>query len=216
MAAVPIQLEPSPIRKGAVTRDAVLREAMDLASVKGLEGLTIGILSETLGLSKSGLFAHFGSKEELQLSTVQAARKVFQEQVLSPSLAAPKGLRRLCSVLDAWLDYAEREVFRGGCFFASVSAEFDSRPGPVKDLVATCMVDWRDTLAQLVREAKASGELNRSADPQQLAFEFNALALGANGAFQLYGDPRVFTQARKAIRERLKGFASPGSRFHPL
>ncbi len=216
MSAIPLLVDPSRTRKGAITREAVLREAMDLASVKGLEGLTIGSLSEALGLSKSGLFAHFGSKEELQLSTVQAARKVFLEQVLSPGLGAPKGLRRLCSVLDAWLDYAEREVFRGGCFFASVSAEFDSRPGPVKEIVAACMVEWRETLSRLVREAKEAGELSRSADPRQLAFEFNSLAMGANGAFQLHGESQVFPQARKAIRERLKGFAAPGSRFHPL
>lgn len=209
-------LIPLPPGKGALTRQAILQEAMDLASVKGLEGLAISSLAEATGLSKSGLFAHFGSKEELQLATVQAARAVFKEQVFALALAAPRGLKRLCAVLAAWMDYAEREMFRGGCFFAAVSVEFDSRPGPVKDLVAACMGDWRDSLARLVAEAKDSGELSRSADADQLAFEFGALALGANGAFQLHRDHRSFAMARRAIKERLKVFAAPGTRLSSL
>lgn len=202
--------------KGALTRQSILQEAMDLASVKGLEGLAISSLAEATGLSKSGLFAHFGSKEELQLATVQAARAVFKEHVFAPALAAPRGLKRLCAVIVAWIDYAEREMFRGGCFFAAVSVEFDSRPGPVKDLVAACMSDWRASLARMVSEAKESGELSRAADPEQLAFEFLALALGANGAFQLHRDHRSFAMARRAIKERLKVFAAPGTRFPQL
>ncbi|GLH74686.1 TetR family transcriptional regulator [Geothrix limicola] len=214
--AVSKPILPLPAGKGALTRQAILQEAMDLASVKGLEGLTIGSLAEATGLSKSGLFAHFGSKEELQLATIQAARGVFQEQVFVPALRAPRGLRRLCAVLAGWLDYAEREMFRGGCFFASVSVEFDSRPGPVKDLVAANMNVWRESLARLVAEAKEAGELSRGADPEQLAFEFGALALGANNAFQLHRDHRSFAMARRAIKERLKAFAAPGTRFPPL
>jgi len=212
----PSPLAPLPVNKGALTRQAILQEAMDLASVSGLEGLTIGSLAEATGLSKSGLFAHFGSKEELQLATVQAARTLFIEQIFAPALAAPRGLKRLCAALAAWLNYAEREMFRGGCFFAAVSVEFDSRPGPVKELVVACMQDWRDSLARLVAEARESGELSRGADPEQLAFEFGALAIGANGAFQLHRDHRSFTMARRAIKERLKTFAAPGTRLPPL
>jgi AcrR family transcriptional regulator len=212
-AKVAIPLSPG---KGAATRQAILQEAMDLASVAGLEGLTIGSLAEATGMSKSGLFAHFGSKEELQLATVQAARVVFQERVFLPALKAPRGLKRLCAVVAAWIDYAEREMFRGGCFFASVSVEFDSRPGPVKDLVAACMSDWRDVLARLVREAKDTGELSRGADPDQLAFEFGALALGANGVYQLHRDHHSFTMARRAIKDRLKIYSAPGARLSPL
>jgi AcrR family transcriptional regulator len=185
---------------------------MDLASVSGLEGLTIGSLAHSTGLSKSGLFAHFGSKEELQLATIQGAREVFQAKVFTPGLKAPRGLRRLCAVLSGWMDFAEREMFRGGCFFANVSVEFDSRSGPVRDLVAATMNVWRDSLTRLVAEAKDSGELTRSTDPEQLAFEFLALALGANGAFQLHRDHRSFTMARRAIKERLKVYAAPGTR----
>lgn len=189
---------------------------MNLASVNGLEGLTIGSLAEATGMSKSGLFAHFGSKEELQLATVQAARTVFQERVLQPGLTSPRGLRRLCAVLAAWMDYAEREMFRGGCFFASTSVEFDGRPGPVRDLLAVCMLDWRSTLARLAREAKEAGELSKGADPEQLAFEFYALAFGANGIYQLHRDHRAFTMARRAIKERLRAFSAPNTRFSPL
>lgn len=209
----PEPLVPHPAHKGALTRQAILQEAMDLASVNGLEGLTIGSLAEATNLSKSGLFAHFGSKEELQLATVQAARAVFIEQVLGPALTAPRGVKRLCAVLAAWLDYSEREMFRGGCFFAAVSVEFDSRQGPVRDMVTVCMDDWRTSLARLVREARECGELSRGADPEQLAFEFGALALGANGAFQLHRDHRSFAMARRAIKERLKVFATPGLRI---
>ena len=209
-------LVPLPPGKGALTRQAILQEAMDLASMNGLEGLTIGSLAEATKLSKSGLFAHFGSKEDLQLATIQAARAVFVEQVFAPAVKAPRGLKRLCAALAAWLDYAEREMFRGGCFFAAVSVEFDSRPGPVKDLVAACMSDWRSSLARMITEAKESGELSRSADPEQLAFEFLALALGANGAFQLHRDHRSFTMARRAIKDRLKAFAAPGTRLPVL
>jgi AcrR family transcriptional regulator len=215
-AASPKAIVPLSAGKGAATRQSILQEAMDLASVSGLEGLTIGSLAEATGLSKSGLFAHFGSKEELQLATIQAARTVFQDQVFVPALESPRGLRRLCAVAASWLDYAEREMFRGGCFFAAVSVEFDSRPGPVKDLVAACMTTWRESLSRLAREAKETGELSRAADPEQLAFEFLALALWANGAYQLHRDPRAFDMARRAIRERLKGFSAAGTRFSPL
>lgn len=206
----------APSSKGKLTRQAILEKAMDLASVQGLEGLTIGTLAIALGMSKSGLFAHFGSKEELQLATVEAASEVFSNQVLKVGLLAPKGLGRLCAVCAAWLDYAEREVFRGGCFFASASLEFDSRPGPVRDRVAGTLGDWLATLRRLAAEAKAMGHLSGDADPDQLAFEFNALAAGANGAYQLHGNKAVFAQARRAIRDRLKTYAKPGSRFAPL
>lgn len=202
--------------KGALTRRAILGKAMDLASVQGLEGLTIGTLADALGMSKSGLFAHFGSKEELQIATVDAATEVFSREVLKVGLTAPKGLARLCAVCAAWLDYAEREVFRGGCFFSSASLEFDSRPGPVRDRVAGTLGDWQATLTRLAAEAKAMGQLSSEVDPHQLAFEFNALAAGANGAFQLHGNKVVFAQARRAIRDRLMGYAKPGSRFTPL
>lgn len=184
---------------------------MDLASVAGLEGLTIGALAEALKMSKSGLFAHFGAKEELQVATVQAARQRFSDRVLRPALRAPRGLARLCQVLAAWLDYAEGDVFRGGCFFAGAATEFDGRPGPVKEAVAGVMVEWRGVLSRLVQEAVGSGELLPEADGDQLAFEFLALAMGANGAYQLHGDLGVLEFARRAFLARLTPLVAPGT-----
>ncbi|HEX8188504.1 MAG TPA: helix-turn-helix domain-containing protein, partial [Pyrinomonadaceae bacterium] len=124
---------------GERTRQAILEAAVDIASEEGLEGLTIGRLAAELSMSKSGLFAHFGSKEELQLATVEAARDVFVREVVRPAFGAPRGLARLWQLCDVWLGYVRREVFRGGCFFAAAAAEFDGRPGAVRDRVAAIM-----------------------------------------------------------------------------
>lgn len=204
------------VSKGALTRDAILMEAVQVASELGLEGLSIGRLAEATGLSKAGLFAHFGSKEELQLATLRAVRERVAQEVFVPAFKAPRGLKRLLAVCDRWLAYAESGVFRGGCPIAAASSEFDGRPGPVKDYTAECMAELRQTLARLLREAKASGELSKEADPEQLAFEFHALALGANGAFQLFGEGAAFAMSRRAIKERLRAYTAPGTRLSPL
>lgn len=195
--------------QGARTRQAILARAVDLASVEGLEGLTIGRLASALTMSKSGLFAHFGSKEELQLATVEEAREVFIREVVRPAFEAERGLRRLWRLCDIWLSYVQGGVFRGGCFFAAASAEFDSRPGPVRDRIAAIMREWLETLRRAVVEAQAAGQLDREAAPAQLAFEFNALEIGANWAFQLHGDRQAFARAREAILERLRRHATP-------
>ena len=131
--------------KGERTRQTILEAAVDIASVAGLEGLTIGQLATKLSMSKSGLFAHFGSKEELQLATVEAARSVFIREVIEPTFAAERGLARLWQLCDAWFSYVSSKVFRGGCFFAAAAAEFDSRPGPVRDRIAAIMKEWLST-----------------------------------------------------------------------
>src|ERR687891_926671 len=125
-----------PTSAGNRTRDAILGRAMDLASLEGLEGLTIGRLALELSMSKSGLFAHFGSKEELQVATVEAARAIFIREVIKPAFESTEGLQRLWKLCDIWLSYVQSGVFRGGCFFAAAAAEFDSRPGPVRDRIA--------------------------------------------------------------------------------
>ena len=132
--------------RGDRTRQAILEVAVDVASAEGLEGLTIGRLAAELSMSKSGLFAHFGSKEELQLATVEAARDIFIREVIRPSFEAGKGLARLWKLCDVWLAYVRSEVFRGGCFFAAAAAEFDGRPGLVRDRVAGIMKEWLATL----------------------------------------------------------------------
>src|SRR5215211_4569902 len=193
---------------GERTRQAILGAAVDLASAEGLEGLTIGRLASETGMSKSGLFAHFGSKEDLQLATVEAAREIFIGEVIRPAFAAEQGISRLWKLCDIWLLYVRGGVFRGGCFFAAAAAEFDSRPGPVRDRIAEIMKEWLSTLRKAIVEAQNAGQLTKQIDATQLAFEFNSLELGANWAFQLYGDLKAFKRAREAIRERLSRYAT--------
>lgn len=194
--------------QGERTRKAILETAVHIASAEGLEGLTIGRLAQELSMSKSGLFAHFGSKEELQVATVEAARAIFIREVIKPAFDSAQGLVRLWKLCDIWLSYVQSGVFRGGCFFAAAAAEFDSRPGPVRDRIAEIMKEWLTTLRNAIVEAQNAGHLNKEIDPTQLAFEFNSLELGANWAFQLYGDLRAFKRAREAIRERLARYAT--------
>ena len=203
--------------QGERTRKAILEHAVHIASAEGLEGLTIGRLALELSMSKSGLFAHFGSKEDLQVATVEAARAIFINEVVRPAFETAQGLLRLWQLCDIWLAYVQSGVFRGGCFFAAVAAEFDGRPGPVRDRIAEIMKEWLATLRSTIVEAQKAGQLAEGLDPTQLAFEFNSLELGANWEFQLYGDRRAFSRAREAIRERLARYATTaGAPLLPL
>ncbi|HEV2705720.1 MAG TPA: TetR/AcrR family transcriptional regulator [Pyrinomonadaceae bacterium] len=197
---------------GERTRQAILEVAVDIASAEGLEGLSIGRLAAALSMSKSGLFAHFGSKEELQLAAVEAARSVFIREVISPAFEAEKGLPRLWQLCEVWLEYVRRKVFRGGCFFAAAAAEFDGRPGVVRDRIAEIMREWLSMLKRSVAEAQEAGQLDKAADPAQLAFELNALEMGANWAFQLHGDRQAFARARAGMLERLRRDATDNGR----
>ena len=155
-------------------------------------------------MSKSGLFAHFGSKEDLQLATIEAARSVFIREVILPAFEAERGVPRLWKLCDVWLSYVQGGVFSGGCFFAAAASEFDSRPGPVRDRIAGIMKEWLVTVRRAIVESQEAGQLNTDVDPTQLAFEFNSFELGANWAFQLYGDKQAFARARASILERLR------------
>ena len=179
--------------KGARTRAAILERAVDLASAEGLEGLTIGRLAAELRMSKSGLFAHFGSKQELQLATIEAAGERFRGSVLEPSMAAPPGAPRLRAMADRYLDHLD--LYAGGCFWAATSAEYDDRPGPVRDAIAAALDAW---MAGLVSQASIAG----IEDPERYAFELYAVVMGANARYRLTGDRRVFDHARAAL-ERL-------------
>jgi AcrR family transcriptional regulator len=190
--------------RGDRTRRAILDEAVQIASAEGLEGLSIGRLAEALGVSKSGLFAHFGSKVDLQVETVRAARDVFMEEVLGAA-SVEGGIQEIFSLTDAWLDYMEREVFRGGCFLVAASVEFDSRPGPVRDEIAGFVSEWLMALETAIVDAQEAGHVSLEVDAQQLAFELHSLCMGANWAFQLYHDGAAFERARSAIRRRLSG-----------
>jgi AcrR family transcriptional regulator len=201
--------------KGERTRQTILERAINIASLEGLEGLTIGHLADDLQMSKSGLFAHFGSKEDLQLAAIEAARILFVDEVLRPALTAPRGYPRLMALCRAWLDYVSREVFPGGCFFAAASFEFDGRPGPVRDSIYAAMSDWVATLEKAVRLAKEEGHLDSRTDPAQIAFELNALFFGANFASQLRNDPLALRRAEKAIEQRLESLRVKPSRTQP-
>lgn len=185
------------------TYATILDTAVRLASVEGLGGLTLGRLAEEAGVSKSGLYAHFGSKHRLQLDIVRAARDIFEREVIEPGLAAPAGLARLESTCEAYLSYIERRVFPGGCFFAGMLAEFDAQSGYAHEEVAADQREWIELLEMLVAEAQASGELDAAADRRQLVFELTAAVQLANYYHVLFSDPAVIEQGRAAIRAAL-------------
>ncbi len=190
--------------KGQRTREAILDEAARLATVVGLEGLSIGELARATGMSKSGLYAHFGSKLDLQLATIERARQTFVGEVLRPALQAPKGIERLLAACEAFISHVERRVFPGGCFFSAAAVDVGSRPGPVHDAILAQRLDWLAILERLAAEATELGELEPDADPAQLAFELQALLVAANTSFILQGERGAFERALVAIRERLR------------
>ena len=201
-----------PRADGERTRAAILREAASLATVDGLEGLSIGNLAAAIGMSKSGLYAHFGTKQELQLATVAEAERILTEEVIQPALAARPGLAQLAAICEAYLGYLQRRVFPGGCFFAATALEMGTRPGPVKDRVAVIQSDFTALLSSFAATALDQHELPAREDPDRLAFELHAILLGADTKFVLNDDPAVLDLARQVIRQRLglDNGANPG------
>jgi len=175
---------------------------MDLASVEGLEGLSIGRLASALGMSKSGVIGHFASKQDLQLSTVESARERFEAEVMAGVEAEP-GLARLEALVESWIAHVEGEAFAGGCFFWAASAEFDGRPGAVRDRIAELTRSWLDQISAEARLAQRLGELRPDEDPAQVAFELHAFVQEANWANQLLEAPDAFARARAAVAGRL-------------
>ena len=192
---------------GERSREAILREAGQLATVEGIDGLSIARLADSVGMSKSGLFAHFGSKEELQLATIESASSLFAQQVVTPALAAPTWLERLQRLAEGFLRHVEDGVYPGGCFFASVAAEMDTHPGPVRDLAVRVVDDWLGQLERAVRDAQAEGAVDASEDPMQLAFELDAYLLLANAQFVAGRDSAPMERARRALERRLAAAA---------
>ncbi len=193
---------------GEQTHAAILDAAMRLASIEGLSSLTIGRLARELQVSKSGVFAHFRSKQRLQEETIAAAGEVFEREVLAPASTAPEGLGRLEALCDAYLSYVERGVFPGGCFFAHLLAEFDAPEGPIHDDVAATQDGWLRLLAEHIRIAQGAGDLRPEVDPQQLAFELYAPLELANYLATLYRDPSLTDRGRASVRATLAA-ASP-------
>ncbi len=188
---------------GERSRQAILRGAANLATIEGLRGLSIAELAAHIGMSKSGLYAHFGSKEELQLATVETARQIYDEEIVDPARAIADPLDRLQALCDGFLSHLERRVFPGGCFFASTTAELDTHPGPVRDAIAAVQHHWIAQLEELIREAQRDGSLDATEEPAQLAFELEAFLLMGNTGFVLNDDPASLRQAGAAVKRRL-------------
>jgi AcrR family transcriptional regulator len=199
-----------PRADGERSRHAILDAAARLATVEGLNGLSIGGLADHIGMSKSGLYAHFKSKEELQLATIDTAAALFNAEVVAPAAAAPAGRARLWALSNEFLAHLERGVFPGGCFFASVAAEVDTHPGPVRDFAVQLVTDWVGLLESAIREAQAEGAIDPAEDPGQLAFELDAFLLLANAQFVISRESTPMKRARRAIEQRLTA-ASPAA-----
>ncbi len=209
MAIAAKSMRPMP---GESTRNRIVHIAMNLASREGLESLSIGDLAKELGMSKSGLFAHFGSKEELQLATIEAAEKVFGHAVLESAFAAPEGLPRLRACLENYIRYLEDCIFPGGCFFSAVAAEYDDRPGRIRDRIAISMRKWSDVLLEQAKAARERDELKPDVDEEQLVFELKAYTHEANFSRRLLDDGLALGQALKAVGSRLDDVASRAGR----
>ena len=197
---------------GERSRAAILGEAARLATVEGLEGLSLARLADAVGMSKSGLFAHFGSKEELQLATIEAASAIFEELVIEPGGAEHPGVPRLRGYVERFLHHVDEGVFPGGCFFVSAVGELGTHPGPVRDGAMAFSQRWLGLLAEEVAAGQAAGELDPGADPQQIAFELNAYMVLGNILFVATADSAALDRVRSAVDARLAALALVTSR----
>ena len=202
--------------RGDASRRVVLDSAVDMASIEGLDGLTIGRLATAAKVSKSGVATLFGTKERLQLATVDAAAQRFRETVLEPARVEPRGIHRVVALLNHWIAYSRDRVFPGGCFFASAAVELDAKPGPVRDAVAMSFQNWNDYVRVTLGYAIEQGQLASDTDAAQLAFEFIALLDGANTRSLLGGSNAPYVFARRAIVGRLLAAGADPEQLRPL
>jgi AcrR family transcriptional regulator len=191
------------------SRRTILLAAAGLATTRGLEGLSIGELAQHIGMSKSGLYAHFKSKEELELATIETAAEIFDRDVLVPAGGSPGGLARVRALCEAFLAHLERRVFPGGCFFATVAVQLATRPGRPRERVMDLQARWLALFADALGQAVTSGELRRGADVEQVVFEVTAMLVRANFAWVATGEARVLDQARVGVRHALERVAGP-------
>jgi AcrR family transcriptional regulator len=194
--------------KGAVTRQTILDHAAGVASATGLEGITIGRLAEDLHLSKSGLFAHFRSKEALQMGVLEAAAAHFTDVVVRPALAQPRGKARLRALFERWMDWAKEGSTLGGCIFVAAAAELDDRPGPVRDLLVIEQKKWMDCIARVTRTAIGTREFRARTDPEQMAQDLYGIMLSFHHASRLLNDPQAEQRARRAFDALIKAAAA--------
>jgi AcrR family transcriptional regulator len=186
------------VGKGQLTRDAVLNQAARTASEVGLSGVTIGSLADLMNMSKSGLFAHFGSKESLQLATVRHARDHFIDLVIRPALAAPRGEPRVRALFENWLEW-DTSGLPGGCLFVAAAAEFDDQPGAVRDELVRNQIDLSETIARIFSSGIAEGHFRSDADPEQFAFDMHGILLTFHQHSRLLGDPLAAQRARRGL-----------------
>ena len=190
---------------GIRTRKAILEAAASLATIEGLDGLSIGRLAEHIGISKSGLYAHFGSKEELQLATIETALQIFDEFVTAPAREIDDPMARLDMLADRFLDHLRQNIFPGGCFFAAAAAELDTHPGPVRERIAQVLAAWGDEFLQQTKKAQSLSLLDPTEDPDQLVFELDSYLLMANMSWVMSGGVEgVLTRAKVAYDARLE------------
>ncbi len=192
-----------PRADGIVSRSTILNAAARLATTRGLEGLSIGELAQHIGMSKSGLYAHFKSKEELELATVETAAEIFELEVLGKVPESSRGLGRVFALTNAFLDHLERRIFPGGCFFATVAVQLAARPGRPRDRVMQVLTAWTSQFHSALRQGREAGELAAHADVDQMAFEITAMMVRANFAWVLSGDKQVLEQARTGVKNVL-------------
>ena len=188
--------------KGQQTKAAILDEAVGIASRVGFNALTIGQLAESTGMSKSGLFAHFRSKEALQLDTLHRAQERFNDLVIRPALSAPRGRPRVEALFDHWLEW-ETEALTGGCIFVTATIEFDDQPGPMRDAVVRCQQDWLEFVAAVARTAVTEGDFRTDLDTERFAFQLQGLMLGYHHAGRLMRDPRAREHTQRALDDLL-------------
>jgi len=192
-----------------MTRGAILGHALALASETGLEGVSIGSLADRVGMSKSGLFAHFHSKEGLQIAILDSAIAHFVERVVSPSLRAPRGEPRVRALLDRWIAWSGADIMPGGCIFVSSIAELDDRPGIVRDRLSASQRDWLDTLTTAIRIASETGHFRKDLAPDQLAHELLTLMYGHHLIYRLLRDPNAEKRTRAAMERLLSQARAP-------
>jgi len=193
--------------KGQSSRATILLAAAKLATVKGLNGLSLGDLAAEVGMSKSGLYAHFKSKEELELATIETAAVIFESDVLQTAMMSQAGTERLKTLASSFLSHLERKVFPGGCFFAAVAAELDTRPGSARDRVVEVLDNWLSLLRQCIVDAQDLKEIQPNADVAQAVFEIEAMLLAANFLFVMRNNPIHLTQARRGVENVLERLA---------
>ncbi|MGD9630950.1 MAG: TetR/AcrR family transcriptional regulator [Pyrinomonadaceae bacterium] len=198
--------------RGERTRQEILRTSIDIASADGLEGLTIGRLANELQMSKSGLFAHFGSKEDLQIATLEAASRLFVAEVIKPAEHIEHGLARLLALLDAWISSVDNTCNRGGCFFYAVSAEMDDRPGKVRELISKLTRQWIDALTKEMKLAIRLGELNKNCDAELVVFQLHGFVQEGNWFRRLHKSNRAFQMTRESVYRVLEGQATPAGK----